>query len=84
VQEALTNIAKHAGAATVELSVRAAGQAVLIEVTDDGKGFDHERPSDGGFGVTGMRERAHLAGGELSVLPGSGAGTVVRASLPLG
>jgi signal transduction histidine kinase len=84
VQEALTNVAKHANAATVELSVRFAEHAVLIAVSDDGVGFDPAGEPDGGFGLTGMRERVDLAGGELSVLPGSRAGTVVRARLPLG
>ena len=84
VQEALTNVAKHANAATVELSVRCAEHAVLIAVSDDGVGFDPAGDPDGGFGLTGMRERVDLAGGELSVVPGSSAGTVVRARLPLG
>jgi signal transduction histidine kinase len=83
VQEALTNVAKHANAATVELSVRCAEHDVLISVSDDGGGFDPEGDVDGGFGLAGMRERVDLAGGELSVLPGSGTGTVVRARLPM-
>jgi signal transduction histidine kinase len=83
VQEALTNVAKHANAATVELSVRSAEHDVLIAVSDDGVGFDPEGDLDGGFGLAGMRERVDLAGGELSVLPGSSVGTVVRARLPL-
>jgi two-component system, NarL family, sensor histidine kinase DevS len=84
VQEALTNVAKHAKAATVELSVRRAEHDVLIAVSDDGVGFDPDGDLDGGFGLAGMRERVDLAGGELSVLPGASAGTVVRARLPLG
>jgi signal transduction histidine kinase len=83
VQEALTNVAKHANAATVELSVRCAQHDVLIVVSDDGVGLHPACDLDGGFGLAGMRERVDLAGGELSVLPGSGAGTVVRARLPL-
>ena len=43
---------------------------MLIAVSDDGVGFDPEGDLDGGFGLTGMRERVDLAGGELSVLPG--------------
>jgi two-component system, NarL family, sensor histidine kinase DevS len=82
VQEALTNVAKHARAAAVELSVRCAEHDVLIAVTDDGVGFDPTGDLDGGFGLTGMRERVDLAGGELTVLSGSGGGTVVRARLP--
>jgi two-component system sensor histidine kinase ComP len=56
---------------------------VLISVSDDGGGFDPEGDVDGGFGLAGMRERVDLAGGELSVIPGSGTGTVVRARLPM-
>jgi signal transduction histidine kinase len=84
VQEALTNVAKHASAATVELSVRRAEHDVLIAVSDDGVGFDPAGDVDGGFGLAGMRERVDLAGGELSVLPAASAGTVVRARIPLG
>jgi two-component system, NarL family, sensor histidine kinase DevS len=84
VQEALTNVAKHARAATVELSVRSAEHDVLIAVSDDGVGFDPEGDLDGGFGLTGMRERVDLAGGELTVGAGSSGGTVIRARLPLG
>jgi signal transduction histidine kinase len=52
-------------------------------VVDDGIGFDSEAAAANGFGLAGMRERVELAGGELSVLPGAGAGTVIRAKLPL-
>jgi signal transduction histidine kinase len=83
VQEALTNVAKHARAATVELSVRSAQHDVLIAVSDDGVGFDPAADLDGGFGLTGMRERVDLAGGELTVGAGSSGGTVIRARLPL-
>jgi signal transduction histidine kinase len=84
VQEALTNVAKHAKAATVVLSVRSAERDVLIAVSDDGVGFDPARDLDGSFGLAGMRERVDLAGGELTVLPGSSGGTDIRARLPLG
>jgi two-component system sensor histidine kinase DegS len=53
-------------------------------VSDDGSGFDAAAVANGGFGLTGMCERAELVGGELSVARGSSAGTVVRARLPLG
>jgi signal transduction histidine kinase len=84
VQESLTNVAKHARAGAVDLSVRYEDHELQISVSDDGTGFDPEGALEGGFGLTGMRERVELAGGELSVLPGSSAGTVVRARLPLG
>jgi signal transduction histidine kinase len=84
VQESLTNVVKHARAASVDLAVRCDGQQVDISVADDGIGFDADGAAATGFGLAGMRERVELAGGELSVLPGPHAGTVVRARLPLG
>jgi signal transduction histidine kinase len=83
VQESLTNVAKHARAATVTLSVQCTGEELRISVADDGTGFDPEQARDGGFGLAGMRERVELAGGDLSVQPGATAGTVVRARLPV-
>jgi signal transduction histidine kinase len=84
VQESLTNVAKHANAAIVELSVRCAEHDLHISVSDDGVGIGPEGKLGGGFGLAGMRERVSLAGGELSVLHGPDAGTVVRVRLPLG
>jgi signal transduction histidine kinase len=63
--------------------VRCADQAVDVSVADDGIGFDTNSTAGTGFGLAGTRERVELAGGELSVLPGADAGTVVRARLPL-
>jgi signal transduction histidine kinase len=83
VQEALTNVTKHARATTVWVAVRQAGNELQIAVTDDGTGFDPERGLDAGFGLIGMRERVELAGGALTVAPADGAGTAVRATLPL-
>jgi signal transduction histidine kinase len=82
VQESLTNVAKHARATAVDVSVRWTGGEIDISVSDDGAGFGPDAEADGGFGVTGMRERAELAGGELHVSRGTAAGTVVRARLP--
>ena len=83
VQESLTNVVKHAGASSIDIEVRCADDAVDVSVVDDGIGFDSEAAAANGFGLAGMRERVELAGGELSVLPGAGAGTVIRARLPL-
>ncbi|HEX5900508.1 MAG TPA: GAF domain-containing sensor histidine kinase [Solirubrobacteraceae bacterium] len=83
VQESLTNVVKHARATSVDLEVRCDGAAIEISVADDGIGFDPDGPVATGFGVIGMRERVELAGGELSVLRGPDAGTVVRARVPL-
>ena len=81
VQEALTNVAKHARASTVRVAVEASGDGqVLLEVRDDGAGFDTETVG-GGFGLAGMRERVSLAGGTLSISSGE-QGTLVKAALP--
>jgi signal transduction histidine kinase len=81
VQEALNNVAKHAGATTVRARVRESVGDVEIEVQDDGAGFDAHAVSRG-FGLAGMRERTSLAGGELSITSGE-RGTLVKASLPI-
>jgi signal transduction histidine kinase len=83
VQEALTNVGKHARASIVSLSVRCVDHELLISVADDGTGFDPHVTSGGGFGLMGMRERVELAGGELSVARGEADGTVVSARLPV-
>jgi signal transduction histidine kinase len=83
VQESLTNVVKHAGASSIDIAVRCADDAVDVSVTDDGIGFEAAAVAGNGFGLAGMRERVELAGGELSVLAGAGAGTVIRARLPL-
>ncbi len=80
VQEALSNVAKHARANRVRVTVAESEGELLIEVQDDGAGYDTSA-SSGGFGLMGMRERVELAGGELSVDSGE-QGTIVRASLP--
>ncbi len=80
VQEALTNVAKHAGAAHVRVAVETADGRLAVEISDDGGGFDPAATTNG-FGLAGMRERVGLSGGQLSVRP-SAAGTTVRAELP--
>jgi signal transduction histidine kinase len=82
VQEALNNAAHHARADRVEIDVRADHDEIHLRIRDDGHGFDPDAPS-AGFGLTGMRERASLAGGRLDI-SSSGAGTTIRAVLPVG
>jgi signal transduction histidine kinase len=84
VQESLTNVVKHAHASSIDMAVRCGPNVVEVTVADDGTGFDTERTANAGFGLAGMRERVELAGGDLSVAPGAGSGTVIRARLPLG
>jgi len=80
VQEALTNIVKHAHASRVRAAVRALPDRILIEVQDDGVGFDTEARTSG-FGLAGIRERVYLTGGTLRVESGA-TGTLLRAELP--
>ena len=79
-QEALTNVTKHAAAERVAVRVREQDDGVLIEVSDDGRGFDPGATHEG-FGLRGMRERLEAAGGRLEVEAGAD-GTRVRALLP--
>jgi signal transduction histidine kinase len=80
VQEALTNVVKHAEATRVEVRVNADETGVLIEVEDDGKGFDPAARTEG-FGLSGIGERVYLTGGRLELDSGP-QGTRVRAQLP--
>jgi PAS domain S-box-containing protein len=84
VQEALTNVVRHAGAASVDVEVTMDGADFVLTVRDDGRGFDlslqsRERTPSTHLGLVGMRERAEKAGGVLSISSSPGAGTVVRA-----
>jgi signal transduction histidine kinase len=81
VQEALTNVAKHARADHGRVVIGSAGGRLAIEVSDDGTGFDSTAATRG-FGLAGVRERVALSGGELDITPGP-SGTTVRAVLPL-
>jgi signal transduction histidine kinase len=90
VQEALTNVSRHAEASSAVVSVSEQGGVVHASVTDDGKGLpeaDRLGPRgdglEGGFGMSGMRERAELVGGELELAPAPGRGTVMRLIVPL-
>ncbi|MEU6711692.1 histidine kinase [Nonomuraea sp. NPDC046802] len=82
VCEALTNVARHAGATTCHVRVTVAGNELEVEVSDDGRGV---RPGAVvGVGLVGMRERAEELGGRCTVGPGPGGGTRVYAVLPAG
>ena len=81
VQEALTNIVKHALAVKVRVFVGIAGSELVVEVQDDGVGFDTEA-STSGFGLAGMRERVFLLGGTLEVTSDDG-GTCMTTRIPL-
>jgi signal transduction histidine kinase len=81
VQEALTNVVRHAGPATARVRIRYAPDTVDIEVVDDGRGAGTGRAD--GHGIAGMRERAALYGGSLDAGPLPGGGFRVAAHLPV-
>jgi two-component system sensor histidine kinase UhpB len=81
-QEALSNAARHSGAGRVEVRLRRLdGGGVELTVADDGRGFAFDE-SEGGLGIAGMRERALLIGGELTIESRPGRGTTVRLTVP--
>ncbi|MET1052808.1 MAG: sensor histidine kinase [Mycetocola sp.] len=85
-QEGLANVRKHAGARTASVTVVQSDVAVRLRVTDDGRGLDGYQPGDDerGFGLTGMRDRVGLVGGELTVTDAStGSGTELTVDIPL-
>jgi len=84
-QEALQNVAKHAAARSVLVRLYRQADRAVLEVTDDGAGFDATapgRPGPTGFGLSGMRERAELLGGRLDLATAPGQGTTVRLEIP--
>jgi len=83
VQEALTNVLKHAGPARADVAIGCAADTITIEVTDNGTGEPGSQEPAGGHGLAGMRERAAIFGGELAAGPRPGGGFAVRARLPL-
>ncbi len=82
IQEALTNVLRHAGPARTRVSVAVRDGALTLAVTDDGRGAA-ARDDGSGNGILGMRERVQILGGDLVTGPRSGGGFEVRASIPL-
>lgn len=80
VQEALTNVTKHAGRVPTEVTIRFGNDALEIEVLDSGRG--KAKANSGGHGLVGMRERVALYGGEFEASPRTGGGFGVRVRLP--
>jgi signal transduction histidine kinase len=82
VQEALTNVMKHAGPARARVVVRYEPGALGLEIVDDGRGVNGRSEGRGGHGLVGMRERVAVYGGTLEVGPKSGGGYRVAVRLP--
>ena len=85
-QEALANVARHAGAGRVTLTLSYMEDLVMLDVHDDGAGFDPDAPrepgAEGGYGLTAMRERLHRIAGRLEVESEQGGGTALSACVP--
>ncbi len=81
VQEGLTNVQKHAQATVVHLNGYAAATAIVLELHDDGVGFDPDRVEHG-FGLRGMQERMHLLNGQMTIHSAKNQGTQIQVSLP--
>ena len=86
VQEALTNVARHAGTNAAVVTVVAADRALHVEITDRGRGFDTVAAlaKHNSIGLAGLAERVNLAGGQLELFSQSGQGTRIHAEFPLG
>jgi signal transduction histidine kinase len=83
LREVLTNARRHSGAKNLEVKLRAERQALIIEVADDGRGFD-PAAAGGGVGLVGMRERVEGLGGRIEVRSQHGKGTRVEVMVPGG
>ncbi|PRX28180.1 PAS domain S-box-containing protein [Paraburkholderia sp. BL18I3N2] len=83
VQEALTNVARHAAATQVTISLEQTGRCWVLEISDDGCGFDSMAARMKSFGLVGMRERVLMLGGEISVRSAPGSGTSITVRIPV-
>lgn len=83
VQEALSNVARHAGVGRAQVSVDRAYGELRIQIIDEGRGFDVASAAGSGLGLIGMQERALLLGGHLSIASSPGRGTIVELRIPL-
>ncbi len=84
LQESLTNVAKHAHASLVEVSLDQADGLFTLSVRDNGCGFDVSNPrKPDSYGLVGLRERAFLVGGEVEVESGHGRGTLIEVRIPI-
>lgn len=82
-QEALSNALAHAGSKRLDVALEGGREGIVLRVVDDGSGFDPSPPTPGHLGIITMRERAELAGGMLRITTSPGAGTTIRAWVPI-
>lgn len=82
-RESLSNVARHAGAATCRVSLRPSGEGAVLEIDDDGVGFNVDGDAPTGLGLGNLRSRAESLGGRLTISSPPGEGTTVQVHLPL-
>ncbi|MEC0247841.1 sensor histidine kinase [Paenibacillus chitinolyticus] len=82
IQEGMANVVKHASATEIELQLHDSGRQYVLQLADNGKGFERSAISSASHGLSTMRERAQKLGGDAEVLSGSGSGTTVRVRIP--
>jgi signal transduction histidine kinase len=83
VQEALTNVVRHAQATEVAVTIRLAGDTMTVEVRDNGKGLGAPDPSRKSYGILGIRERAQTLGGRARIYSPESGGTIVEMTIPV-
>ena len=83
VAEALTNIANHAQAQSVEVNIRMKDKSLLVTIQDDGRGFDAGSIPSGHYGILGIKERLRLVNGSFEVQSENGKGTTLKIQVPL-
>ncbi|HKE25648.1 MAG TPA: sensor histidine kinase [Bryobacteraceae bacterium] len=82
-QEALTNVARHAGATGVRIDLKSDGGWISLSVEDNGRGLSGAAPDGRGMGMIGMRARARSAGGDITVHSSPGRGVLIKVEVPL-
>lgn len=82
VQESLDNIARHAEAGHVDVDLKRVGDEYVLEVRDDGRGFDLDTPMEKSLGLLDIQERVHVLGGEMVIFSMPGQGTVLEVRIP--
>lgn len=83
VQEALNNIVKHALASIIEIHLHYETENLNLDITDNGKGFQHKQDCEQGTGLTNMRKRANKLNGKCEVISSPGTGTQIKIEIPL-
>ncbi len=83
LQESLTNVARHSGADTVQVSLTRTATSLSLEIRDNGRGAELDRGEGHGHGLVGMRERTLMLGGNMEINAAPGLGFTVRMRIPL-